>query len=110
MRVCKGLRRSTGAAFDDPVMIPTPWNHLEAGILYGLGLPLLVFRETVKDVKGRNMNWVKGGIFDEGVSDVFVRDMPTEEETGVVHPELKHVFLKWHARVAARYYGTCAPL
>ncbi len=110
MRVCTGIRRSSGKAFDEPEMIPTPWNHLEAGILYGLGLPLLVFRETVKDVKGHNRNWVKGGIFDEGVSDVFVRDMPTEAEAKVDHPELKHVFLKWHARVAARYYGTSAPL
>src|SRR5690348_13856984 len=24
---------------------PTPWNHLEAGIIFGLGLPLLIFRE-----------------------------------------------------------------
>jgi hypothetical protein len=24
---------------------PTPWNHLEAGVLFGLGLPLLIFRD-----------------------------------------------------------------
>src|SRR5437588_11123037 len=29
-----------------PVSFPTPWNQLEAGILFSLGLPLLVFRET----------------------------------------------------------------
>src|SRR6266480_2192438 len=27
------------------VVMPTPWNYLEAGILFGLRLPLLVFRE-----------------------------------------------------------------
>src|SRR4051794_3318305 len=28
-----------------PVIFPTAWNQLEAGILFGLRLPLLVFRE-----------------------------------------------------------------
>lgn len=49
------------------VHLPTPWNQLEAGILYGLGLPLLVFRET----------GVSGGIFDLGTGDVFIHEMPT---------------------------------
>lgn len=30
---------------DKPMIFPTPWNHLEAGVLFGLRLPLLVFRE-----------------------------------------------------------------
>src|SRR5690349_11645436 len=29
-----------------PVSIPTPWNQLEAGILFGLRLPILIFRES----------------------------------------------------------------
>jgi hypothetical protein len=32
----------------------TPWNQLEAGVLYALGLPLLVFREA----------GIEGGVFD----------------------------------------------
>src|SRR5438270_6039977 len=35
---------------DTPVSMPTPWNHLEAGILFGLRLPLLIFRE--KEIEG----------------------------------------------------------
>src|SRR5579872_6352977 len=27
---------------DSPVLFPTPWNHLEAGILFGLNLPILI--------------------------------------------------------------------
>ena len=45
---------------------PTPWNQLEAGILFGLRLPLLIFREPN----------VTGGVFDQGVTDVFVHPMP----------------------------------
>jgi len=29
----------------EKVVMPTSWNHLEAGILFGLNLPLLVFKE-----------------------------------------------------------------
>jgi hypothetical protein len=45
---------------------PTPWNQLETGILFGLGLPLLVLKQ------GK----ISGGIFDEGASDVLAYDMP----------------------------------
>src|SRR5207302_5783912 len=48
------------------VSMPTPWNHLEAGILFGLRLPLLIFREKE----------IEGGVVDRGVSDVFIHDMP----------------------------------
>jgi hypothetical protein len=45
---------------------PTPWNHLEAGILFSLRLPLMVFRE----------DGVTGGVFDVGVTDVFINRLP----------------------------------
>jgi len=49
-----------------PLSIPTPWNHLEAGIMFGLRLPLLIFRQE----------GVSGGVFDNGVTDVFVHTIP----------------------------------
>src|SRR5919198_4798897 len=52
---------------DEPMSIPTEWNHLEAGILFGLRLPILIFREQ----------GIAGGVFDHGVSDVFIHEMPT---------------------------------
>src|SRR5689334_16039986 len=48
-----------------PLLFPSPWNHLESGILFGLRLPILVFRERE----------ITGGIFDNGVSDVFVHSI-----------------------------------
>jgi hypothetical protein len=69
---------------------PTPWNNLEAGILVGLGLPLLIFRETD----------ISGGIFDTGVTDVFTHPMPM---TGTSEG-LNDIFLKWQADVRQRYY------
>ncbi|MEJ3744793.1 hypothetical protein WEI85_16040 [Actinomycetes bacterium KLBMP 9797] len=76
-----------------PYAVPTPWNHLEAGILFGLGLPLLIFREPQ----------VTGGIFDAGVSDVFVQLMPDVAQGGN-RVGLKEVVLKWQARVRQHYY------
>ncbi len=73
---------------------PTPWNHLEAGILFGLGLPLLVFREP----------GIEGGIFDPGVTDVFVNQMPPHDISKEKRQELREVFLKWQSRVREHYY------
>ena len=71
---------------------PTPWNHLESGILYSMGKPLLVFKE----------DGISGGVFDPGVTDVFVHRMPTSASDD----GLKEVFLKWRSKVEALYYDT----
>jgi len=79
----------------ETVSFPTPWNHLEAGILYGLGLPLLIFREEN----------ISGGVFDNGVTDVFIHKMPGAKISAKDHGSLKEVFLKWHGKISSRYYG-----
>jgi hypothetical protein len=69
---------------------PSEWNHLEGGILFGLGIPLLIFREGP----------IRGGIFDDGVTDVFTHKMPSAgNEAG-----LDDVFIKWQADVRSHYY------
>src|SRR5262245_22374181 len=50
----------------EPARFPSPWNNLEAGVAFSLGLPLLIFREE----------GINGGIFDEGASEVFLYPMP----------------------------------
>ena len=76
------------------INFPTPWNQLEAGILFGLKLPLLVFREDK----------VVGGIFDVGISDIFINTMPPINPNKKKIDELKQLFLKWHGEVRRRYY------
>jgi len=81
---------------DFPRSFATPWNHIEAGILFAQSLPLLIFRE-------RGM---AGGIFDPGVTDVFVHDMPSGAGRSKDEEEaLDGVFLKWQAEVRHRYYA-----
>lgn len=75
-------------------VFPSPWNHLEAGILYGLRLPLLVFRE----------DGIRGGVFDDGVTDAFVHLMPKSNLSAAKRAALTSVFLKWQGRVRDHYY------
>ena len=79
---------------NDRIAFPTPWNQLEAGILFGLQLPLLVFREEA----------VEGGVFDVGVTDVFIHKMPARTIAGDAKKALGQVFLKWQAAVRTKYY------
>jgi hypothetical protein len=83
----------------ESALFPTSWNHLEAGILFGLGLPILIFRE----------DGISGGVFDNGVTDVFVHKMPAARPSNADKEGIKEVFLKWHARVSARYYRGVVP-
>jgi hypothetical protein len=77
-----------------PLAFPSPWNHLESGILFGLRLPILVFRE----------DGITGGIFDNGVSDVFVHPIPSPDITGTAKSALKQVFQRWSGKVREHYY------
>jgi hypothetical protein len=77
-----------------PLAFPSPWNHLESGILFGLRLPILVFREAD----------ITGGIFDNGVSDVFVHPIPSADITGTAKAALKQVFQRWAGKVREHYY------
>ena len=78
----------------DSISFPTPWNNLEAGILFGLKLPLLIFKESS----------ISGGVFDNGVTDVFIHKIPEGRMTKAATESLKEVFLKWHGRVSNFYY------
>jgi len=78
-----------------PTLFPTPWNHLESGILFALGLPLLVFRES----------GISGGVFDSGVTDVFVHKMPIGKMNEASLRALREVFLNWQRKVRTHYYG-----
>ena len=94
----RGLGKKNGErklAAREAISFPTPWNHLEAGILFGLGLPLLIFREPQ----------ISGGVFDNGVTDVFIHKMPNPKLTVKDRSSLKEVILKWYAKTSAHYYG-----
>jgi hypothetical protein len=75
------------------VKFPTPWNQLEAGILFSLRLPLMVLRE-----KG-----VSGGIFDIGTTDIFVNDLPVGRMKKDDEKQLIFSLQIWAGRVREHY-------
>lgn len=77
-----------------PTPFPSAWNNLEAGILYTLGIPVLVFAE----------HGISGGVFDRGVTDVFIHDMPSSRMPKNKKASLSSVFQKWQASVRSHYY------
>jgi hypothetical protein len=98
-RSTRGVRKpgtDDEKAQNSPLPFPTAWNHLEAGILFGLLLPILIFREE----------GIEGGVFDPGVTDVFIHPMPSPSDESARKEALADVFLKWQADVRRHYYGT----
>lgn len=99
----KSGRVSSQIALNDPYVAPTPWNQLETGLLFGLGLPLLVLKQE----------GITGGIFDEGASDVLIQSMPMPgphwTECDLARSEaccdFEATLLRWQARVRQQYYG-----
>jgi hypothetical protein len=91
------IRPGVGRKDPQPVRksYPTPWNQLEAGILFGLDLPLMILKDQE----------ISGGIFDHGVSDVFVHDMPGKAFTVKKQRRLQAAMIKWQAQVQSHYYG-----
>lgn len=77
-----------------PIHFPTPWNHLEAGILFSLRLPILVFREP----------GIEGGIFDVGIIAEFTHAMPTPNMSKTARESLDDLFQRWAAEVRTQYH------
>lgn len=94
IEIRRGVPKTKGGGSAKDVSYPSPWNQLEAGILFALNLPQLVFREEN----------ISGGIFDHGVSDVFIHPMPTPNTRGQFESAVNDVFLKWQADVRRHYY------
>ncbi len=75
------------------VKFATPWNQLEAGILFSLRLPLMVFREE----------GITGGVFDNGVTDVFINRLPLGRINKHDEEQILFSIQIWVGRVRERY-------
>ncbi|MDZ4762768.1 MAG: hypothetical protein SGJ21_17040 [Alphaproteobacteria bacterium] len=82
-------------AADAPTLksFPTPWNHLEAGVLFSLGKPLLVWKDPD----------INGGIFDHGVTGTFVHQF--KHPFSATDRDVRAVFSRWQAQVSALYHA-----
>lgn len=76
-----------------PKTYPTPWNHLEAGLLFAIDIPMLIWKEP----------GIQGGVFDNGVTGHFVHAF--EPDFNRDDPRVRAVFSKWQAEVSRNYYN-----
>lgn len=75
------------------VQMPTPWNHIEAGMMFAMRLPLMVFKE----------DGISGGIFDHGVTDVFINKLNIGTLTAQSQDQIKASLQFWTAKVREHY-------
>lgn len=71
------------------ILLPTPWNHIEASMAFMLDLPLLVIRD-----KG-----VEGGVFDIGVTGYFIHTFQLENQEWIEKPSFLQPFNEWYKEV-----------
>jgi hypothetical protein len=82
------------AKISDPKYFPSPWNQLEAGILYTLGLPLLILKEAS----------IEGGIFDHGVTRWYTHTLPSGELLEAQKKTIVTIIGDWKAQVREYFY------
>ena len=97
MSSCKGvvilgypqIEIATGTLKGDPLesamVLATEWNHLEAGLAYAAGLPLLVLHH----------NTVSRGIFDRGVLNAFLHSIDFTNPNWSMQPAINGAISKW---------------
>lgn len=70
--------------------LPTEWNHIEAGLAYAKGLPLLVIHHI----------GVGRGIFDRGATKKFIYEVDLTYSDWSLTPEISGAFSKWKGNVS----------
>ena len=71
------------------VYLPTPWNHMEAGMAYQLGLPLMIICEA----------GMTGGIFDIGTTERFIHQFDLSTTDWIDSERFLQPFTAWHREV-----------
>jgi hypothetical protein len=75
-----------------PLTLPTEWNHIEAGLAYARGLPLLVIHHR----------GVCRGIFDRGAISSFVYELDLEEPAWPLSDQVRGAVENWKGHVLER--------
>ena len=74
-----------GRVLPGPILLSTEWNHIEAGLAYARGLPLLVIHHS----------GVVRGIFDRGAISSFIYDLDLSDPAWALGERVTGVLRKW---------------
>ncbi len=78
-----------GDKIDSSVILATEWNHIEAGLAYAKGLPLLVIHHT----------GVRRGIFDRGAIGKFLYEVDLSDSTWFSKEPIIGAIVAWKDRL-----------
>lgn len=78
-----------GEVIKNKIELGTEWNHIEAGLAYSLGHPLLIIHH--KNI-GR-------GIFDRGASNSFIYEVDMNESSWSISKEISGVISNWKSKL-----------
>lgn len=78
-----------GTPLGAPIELPTEWNHIEAGLAYARGLPLLVAHHAT----------VSRGVFDRGALARFLYTIDFSNEAWSLLPEVQGALATWKANM-----------
>ena len=78
-----------GRPVSEMVYLPTEWNHIEAGLAYARGLPLLVIHHI----------GVCRGIFDRGAINSFIYEKDLTDPAWPLAPEISGALRSWRDQV-----------
>lgn len=95
VRITEGVSKP-GTRVEAPIagaQLPTPWNQIEAGILFAIGVPLLVVKQDL----------VTGGIFDVGSSDRFIHSVSSSSDPRDASEALAPLIARWRSHVEEHY-------
>lgn len=81
--------RLKGQPLPRPLALPTEWNHIEAGLAYARGLPLLVLRDPS----------VERGIFDRGATKAFLYDVDLGDPAWPLKADVVGALRQWRKDV-----------
>lgn len=87
LRVDKGVLK--GAPLSEPLVLPTEWNHIEAGLAYARDLPLLLVGHS----------GVQRGIFDRGAIPGFLHVVDMSTDTWALQEPIAGALKSWKSRV-----------
>jgi hypothetical protein len=83
----KGILKDNDIKSDklNPFLLPTEWNHIEAGLAYARGLPMLIIHHV----------GVKRGIFDRGAINSYIYEIDLADDSWPLLPQISGAFNKW---------------
>lgn len=84
------------AVLEEPLLLPTEWNHIEAGLAYASGLPLLVIHHV----------GITRGVFDRGAINSYIYEKDLADAGWALQSDITGALQTWRDNVLSEEPGS----